>query len=201
VAGAPVAGAVLRADRRPAALALVRLEVRGHATRWVETDAEGKFTIPHAPSGRASLVADGGDAGFVVKPDVRLPLASGKTLSVSLALPAALEGRIVDEKTGRPVPRARLHLKSTDFARLVRVGPDGTFRLKGLPPRAYRVAVDDARYVPWTHAGVALAPARARSRGCCAPRARAARRSRSARSRTARSGRRASPPATTSASS
>lgn len=156
--GTPVSGAVLRADRRPAAGALVRLELRDDATRWVETDAEGKFTIVHAPAGRTTLVVDGGDAGFVAKPDVKLPLAAGKSLAVSLALPAGLEGRVADEKTGRPVPRARLHVKGADFARLVRVGPDGTFRLRGLPPRAYRVAVDDARYVPWTHAGVALAP-------------------------------------------
>lgn len=155
--GVSVSGFVHRADKKPAAGALVRLEGKS-TTRWVETDADGRFTIAHAAAGRATLAVDAGDAGFAARPDVKLPLAEGKTLAATLTVPAALEGRVVDEKTGRPVPRARLFLKGTDFARLARGGPDGTFRFKGVPARSYRLTVDEARYVPWVKADLPLAP-------------------------------------------
>jgi protocatechuate 3,4-dioxygenase beta subunit len=159
--GVSASGVVLRADKKPAAGALVRLEGKP-TTRWVETDAEGRFTIAHAAAGRATLAVDAGDAGFAARPDVKLPLAEGKTLAATLTVPAALEGKVVDEKTGRPVPRARLFLKGTDFARLVRGGPDGTFRFRGVPARSYRLTVDEARYVPWVRTDLPLAPGETR---------------------------------------
>lgn len=155
--GVSVTGVVHRADKKPAAGALVRLEGRS-TTRWVETDAEGRFTIAHAAAGRATLAVDAGEAGFAALPDVKLPLAEGKTLAATLTVPATLEGKVVDEKTGRPVPRARLFLKGTGFARLARGGSDGTFRFRGVPARSYRLTVDEARYVPWVKADLALAP-------------------------------------------
>jgi protocatechuate 3,4-dioxygenase beta subunit len=159
--GFPVTGIVRRADKKPAAAVLVRLEARA-TTRWVESDEEGRFTIAHAPGGRAALVVDAGDAGWVLKPDVKLPLEEGKSLSVSLALPASLEGKLVDEKTGRIVPRAKVVLKGKSFTRFVRSGPDGMYRLKGVPPQTYRLTVDEARYVPWARADISLAPSDAK---------------------------------------
>jgi protocatechuate 3,4-dioxygenase beta subunit len=155
--GVSVSGVVNRADRRPAAGALVRLEGKS-TTRWVETDAEGRFTIAHAAAGRATLAVDAGEAGFARRPDVKLPLADGKPLAVGLTVPASLEGRVVDERTGRAVPRARLFLKGTDFGRLARSGPDGAFRFRGVPARSYRLTVDEARYVPWVKNDIPLVP-------------------------------------------
>ncbi len=157
-AGFPVSGVVRDAAKRPAAGALVRLESVRATTRWILTDAEGAFSIPNAPDGRGALVVDAGDAGWAAKPDVRVPLPAGRTLTVALAAPAALTGKVVEDKTGRPVPRAKLFLKGNAFARLVRTAPDGTYALKGVPPETYRLAVDEARYVPWTQAALKLAP-------------------------------------------
>ena len=157
-AGDPVAGVVLGANRKPAAGALVRLEGSRVTTRWVETDAEGRFTIPHAPDGRGVLVVDAGDAGWGSRPDVKVPLGEGKTITIALALPASLDGKVVDDKTGRLVPRAKVFVKANGFARLARTGPDGTYHLKGVPPQTYRLTVDEARYVPWVKPDLALAP-------------------------------------------
>ena len=162
VAGDPITGTVVDAGKHPVASALVRLESLKATTRWVETDTEGRFTIPHAPDGRGSIVVDAGDAGWGRKPDVKLPLGEGKALAITLARPASLEGTVVDDKTGHVVPRAKVLLKANGFARLVRTGPDGTYHLKGVPTQKYRLMVDEARYVPWVNPDLALAPGEAK---------------------------------------
>jgi protocatechuate 3,4-dioxygenase beta subunit len=161
-AGAPIAGSVRKADKKtPAAGVLVRFEGKA-ATPWVETGEEGTFTIPRAPEGRGTLVADAGDAGWAAVPELRLPLPEGRPLVITLAPPAALEGRTVDEKTGKPVPRAKVAVSEGGFTRLSRSGPDGTYRLR-VPPRAYSMTVDEARYVPWAKAaGAPLVPGETR---------------------------------------
>jgi len=145
VAGDPVTGTVVDAGKRPVASALVRFEGLKATTRWVETDPEGRFTIPHAPDGRGSVVVDAGEAGWGRKPDVKLPLGEGRALAIALARPASLEGRVVDDRTGHAVPRAKVLLAANGFARLVRTLPDGTYRLKGVPTQKYRLTVDEAR--------------------------------------------------------
>ena len=157
-AGSAVAGVVRNAAKRPIAGALVRFEGVKATTDWVVTDAEGAFRIAHAPDGRGTLVVDAGDAGWSAKPDVKLPLPEGRSLAVALASPASVTGKVVEDKTGRPVPRARLLLKGNAFARLVRAAPDGTYALRGVPAETYRLAVDEARHVPWVEAALALAP-------------------------------------------
>ena len=161
-AGFPIAGVVRDAARRPVAGALVRFEGMKATTRWTLTDAEGAFSIPNAPDGRGSLVVDAGDSGWAAKPDVKLPLPEGRTLTVTLAAPSSIAGKVVEDKTGKPVPRAKLLLKGNAFARLVRAAPDGTYALKGVPPETYRLAVDEARHVPWVQAALALAPGEAK---------------------------------------
>ncbi len=157
--GVALAGTVRDAQKRPVANALVRFEGVKATTPWVLTGEDGAFTIAHAPDGRGTLVVDAGDSGWASKPDVKLPLAEGRTFPVALAAPASLAGKIVDEKTGRAVPRARLLLKGNAFARLVRTAPDGSYALKGVPPETYRLSVDEARYVPWSRPSFTLAPA------------------------------------------
>lgn len=161
-AGDPVPGVVLGAGRKPVAGALVRLESSRVTTRWVETDSEGRFTIPNAPDGRGAIVVDAGEAGWGKRPDVKLPLGEGKSLTITLALPASLDGKVVDDKTGRAVPRAKVFVKANGFARLARTGPDGAYHLKGVPPQTYRLSVDEARYVPWVKPDLALVPGEGR---------------------------------------
>jgi protocatechuate 3,4-dioxygenase beta subunit len=161
-AGFPLAGVVRDAGKHPVAGALVRFEGVKATTRWVLTDAEGAFSIPNAPDGRGSLVVDAGDSGWAAKPDVKLPMPEGRTLTVLLAAPSSLAGKVVEDKTARPVPRAKVLLKGNAFARLVRTAPDGSYALKGVPPESYRLSVDEARHVPWVHPALALAPGEAK---------------------------------------
>lgn len=161
-AGFPLSGTVRDAAKRPVADALVRFEGARAATRWVLTDAEGGFSIPNSPGGRGVLVVDAGDTGFSSTPDVKVPLPEGRTLAIVLAPPAALTGRVVEDKTFRPVPRAKLLLKGNAFARLVRTAPDGTYALRGVPPETYRFTADEARHVPWVEAALRLAPGEAK---------------------------------------
>ncbi len=44
----------------------------------------------------------------------------------------------------------------------MRTAPDGTYALKGVPAETYRLAVDEARHVPWADAALSLAPGEAR---------------------------------------
>jgi protocatechuate 3,4-dioxygenase beta subunit len=160
--GFPLAGVVRDAAKHPVEGALVRFEGVKATTRWVLTDAEGGFSIPNAPNGRGSLVVDAGNSGWAARPDVKLPTAGGRTLAVTLAAPASLAGKVVEDKTARPVPRAKVLLKGNAFARLVRTAPDGSYALKGVPPESYRLSVDEARHVPWVHPALALAPGEAK---------------------------------------
>ena len=154
--GVPVAGFVRSVGgKSPMAGALVRLE--GYVTtRWVETAADGSFTVPDAPAGAVTAVADAGEGGYVEQANVRLPLPKGKTLALVLRPPSALVGRTLDAKTERPVPRARVEFRAGGRTRAARSGTDGTYAMRSLPPALWQVRADEPRYVRWTRAGVAV---------------------------------------------
>src|SRR5664280_1239406 len=154
--GVPVAGSVRSVGgKAPAAGALVRLEGRV-TTRWVVTAADGSFTVPNAPAGTVTAVADAGEGGYVEQGSVRLPLPKGKVLALVLQPPSALVGRTVDAKTGRAVPRARIELRAGGKARAARSGADGTYTVRNLPPALWQVRADEPSYVRWARAGVAV---------------------------------------------
>ena len=154
--GVPVAGSVRSVGgKAPAAGALVRLEGRV-TTRWVVTAADGSFTVPNAPAGTVTAVADAGEGGYVEQGSVRLPLPKGKVLALVLQPPSALVGRTVDAKTGRAVPRARIELRAGGKARAARSGADGTYAVRNLPPALWQVRADEPSYVRWGRAGVAV---------------------------------------------
>ncbi|MBZ5637619.1 MAG: carboxypeptidase regulatory-like domain-containing protein [Acidobacteriia bacterium] len=155
--GVSVSGIVRKADRvSPAAGALVRVEARV-ATRWVETESDGRFTLTDAPTGAVTVIADDGETGYVEQGGVKLPLVDGKPLALVLEPPATLLGRTVDAKSGRPVPRTRIEVRSAGRKRVARSGPDGAYALRALPPRSWSLRADEPRYVVWTRRSVPLA--------------------------------------------
>lgn len=158
--GTSLAGRVKPLPGKSPAGTLVRLEGRPD-TCWVEAGPDGGFTIPDAPAGKGSLVADAGDAGFGEVTGLFLPLPEGATTTVALAPPASLAGRVVDAKTLRSVPRAKVEIRQGTTTRTVRSGPDGSYRIAPLAPRAGRVSVDEPRYVPFSKT-VDIAPGEAR---------------------------------------
>ena len=148
--GVPVSGAVLKGDRKtPAAGALVRIEGQ-ITTGWVETGKDGSFSIPNAPSGTVTLVADAGEVGYSEQAGIKLPLVPPKAMALILQPPSALVGRTLDARTGKPVPRAKIEVRSGAKVRAARSGPDGAYALRTLPPRSWQLRADEPRYVPWT---------------------------------------------------
>ena len=65
---------------------------------------------------------------------------------------AGLSGRIVDRKTGQPIPGAHIKLTNesdTSQTYLATSGADGTFLLTGLPARAYKLEATFVGYAPF----------------------------------------------------
>src|ERR1041385_1688050 len=65
---------------------------------------------------------------------------------------AGLSGRIVDRKTGQPIPGAHIKLTNesdTSQTYLSTSGADGTFMLTGLPARAYKLEATFVGYAPF----------------------------------------------------
>jgi protocatechuate 3,4-dioxygenase beta subunit len=155
-AGVPLAGVVRKTDgTSPAPGTLVRVE-GAVTTRWVETADDGTFTIANAPAGAVAVVADAGEGGYLEQRGVTLPLTEGKALTLVLRPPSAITGRTVDAKTGRAVPRTKVELRGAGNPRIARSGPDGTYALRGLPPKTWSVRADEPRYVPWIHTGLSV---------------------------------------------
>jgi len=157
--GTALTGTVKKADRKsPAAGALVRFEGKSR-TRWVETAEDGSFRIPHVGEPKGALVVDAGDAGWVELPTVKP--GSGPIAAV-LAPPASLEGRVVDARSGRAVPRTKVEVRIGSAVRLTRSGPDGRYKVKSIPPGRLRLKGDEPRYVPYVKDDVVLAAGEAK---------------------------------------
>ena len=147
--GAGLAGSVRRADRKgPAANALVRFEGKA-TTRWVVTAEDGTFRIPNAPDGKGTVVVDAGDAGTAELPNVTVPQPGERKLVATLRPPAVLEGRVLDAKSGKALPRVKIQLKGNG-TRLARSGPDGKYRISPIAPPISSLRADEPRYVPYT---------------------------------------------------
>ena len=144
--GVAVSGTVKPVPGKSAAEAVVRFEGRIES-RWVVTSPDGTFTIPDAPEGKGRLVADAGEAGFGEVTGLVLPLPEGRSVAVPLGRPASLEGRVVDAKTLRAVPRARVSIGREARRLTVRSGPDGRYVLASVSPGAWSFQADEPRFV------------------------------------------------------
>jgi protocatechuate 3,4-dioxygenase beta subunit len=126
---------------RPATDAVVRI-VGDPTTRWVRTDAAGRFEIPGAPSTQGRLQALGRDGSLL---ELTLPSTLPATFTLNRA--ATIEGRVTRADDGKLVRGVKVMARSTGTTLIVRTGADGRYRLAGLPPGAYRITFDEAAYV------------------------------------------------------
>jgi protocatechuate 3,4-dioxygenase beta subunit len=153
--GLSLSGVVRGAGRAPAKGVLVRFEGKADS-RWIETAADGSFRLADLPAGAGTLVADGGDQGMAELRGLSLPEAAAQRLQVTLAPAAAIEGRVVDAKTGKPIARVKVLTRSGGRVGVARSGADGTYRLAGLLPNRYRVEADDPRYVAYERGNIVV---------------------------------------------
>ena len=144
-AATTLTGRVLGTDgRTPAAGALVRAEGKT-VGRWVEAGADGRFRITDGPTPTTRMVADAGETGRA-----EAPVRAAEPVTLVLARPAVLAGRIVDARSGAPVPRARVEARGDSHTELARSGPDGRYRISGIAPGRYRVTADERTRVPYS---------------------------------------------------
>ncbi len=147
--GHELRGLVVSAEDEPVANALV---LTPDARQRTHTDAQGRFrhlcwTGPGEPVG--ALVAQAGDA----TPAVVEPPKPGEEITLRLGRPAAIEGRVIME-SGEPAAGALLRIQpgggenaATRGVVLAAlrlngphaIGPDGAFRLVGLPAGTYEL--------------------------------------------------------------
>lgn len=155
VPGLSVSGVVRTAGRAPAPGALVRFRGKSES-RWVEAGPDGSFRLADLPAGGGTLVADAGDLGMAELRGLTLPEAGAQKLQVTLAAPAAIEGRAIEAKTGSPLRGVKVVGRSGGRLGVARTGADGRYRIAGLLPDRYRIEADDPRYVRYDRAGVVV---------------------------------------------
>ncbi|MCO5168856.1 MAG: carboxypeptidase-like regulatory domain-containing protein [Planctomycetes bacterium] len=144
--GAPIGGARVRLVQPP------EVEEDGEVTvTEAAVDAAGAFRLPvpgHARAGewlvRASAAGYADGALFVLPEGAELTAPGREQVRVALRRPLALEGRVLD-LAGRPLPATVRVAYSPPDARgtaervwrttthVVRCGPDGRFRVDGVP--------------------------------------------------------------------
>lgn len=126
---------------RPAVDAVVRI-VGEATTRWVRTDAAGRFEIQGLPSKQGRLQALGRDGSLL---EITLPSVAPASFALNRA--ATIEGRVTRADDSRLVKGVKVTARASGTTQIVRTGVDGRYRLAGLPQGVYRVTFDEAAYV------------------------------------------------------
>ncbi|HZI65255.1 MAG TPA: carboxypeptidase regulatory-like domain-containing protein, partial [Thermoanaerobaculia bacterium] len=152
--GGTLSGTLLDAAGKPVEGAVV---VSGSLA--TKTDAAGAFRLAGVPAGGQSVEAIWRD--FAARND-SVRVKKGETVEVPLRLgrSALVTGSVIDEKTRRPIPGARISTtggvfsRGTEPGRRTRTDAKGRFRLVGLRPRAYSIRAAKADYLPVTMPGI-----------------------------------------------
>lgn len=156
---AHVAGLLKEWGGKPAANAVVRV-VGDAVTRWVRTDAIGKFDIPGTPLKKGRLQALGQDGSSL---ETALPSTpSGSATTYTLQRPASIEGRVTRTDTGRLVPSVKVEARAAGTNLIARTSTDGRYKISGLPEGSYRVSFDEKTFVVVDRRDVELAAGEAK---------------------------------------
>ena len=139
---ARLSGVLKDAAGKPASEAVVRI-VADWVTRWVRTDALGRFEISGTPPKQGRLQALGRDGSSL---EITVPPGAAQN-TFTLARAAAIEGRVTQIDNGRLVPAVKVTARASGYTALARTGVDGRYRIAGLPQGAYRLTFDERRFV------------------------------------------------------
>jgi protocatechuate 3,4-dioxygenase beta subunit len=127
---------------KPAIDAVVRV-VAEPVTRWVRTDATGRFEIAGTPAKLGRLQALGKDGSAL---DVAV-LPGAEATTFTLARTATLEGRVTEIENGKMVQGVKVTARASGQTLIARTGVDGRYRISGVPQGTYRVGFDEKRFV------------------------------------------------------
>ena len=153
--GAALKGRVLE-DRSGSAVAAASLRIQqsgaSAVAAEVETDAEGRFDVPGLADGEYRIEVSKRNYVSVVS-RLRLPLRipGGEGFTLWLVRCGSISGRVADQG-GEPVSGATVFvfpkpaegeplIRASGAARSARVNEKGEYRVSGLPPGEYAVAV------------------------------------------------------------
>ena len=141
-AAARLSGILRDGTGRPAVDAVARV-VSDAVTRWVATDASGRFEISGVPAKGGRLQALGRDGS-----SLETAVAAGTApVAFTLGRTATLEGRVTQIDNGRLVTAVKITARASGSTVLARTGVDGRYRITGLPQGSYRVTFDEKRFV------------------------------------------------------
>ncbi|HQZ15547.1 MAG TPA: carboxypeptidase-like regulatory domain-containing protein [Vicinamibacteria bacterium] len=141
-ATARLSGVLRDAAGKPAIDAVARVAADS-VTRWVRTDASGRFEIPGPPAKQGRLEALGRDGSSL---EITVPAGAARN-TFTLARAAAIEGRVTQIDNGRLVPGVKVTARASGHTVVARTGVDGRYRIAGLPQGAYRLTFDEKRFV------------------------------------------------------
>lgn len=114
------------ATKQPVAEVDVRLVGLPYQTR---TDAEGKYLLDNVPSLPARI--DARTAGYIAMTVEVRPVAKEKsTVPLTIRGNSKLSGRVIEQWSEEPVPKARLKLAKSGLELVT--GDDGTFEIQGV---------------------------------------------------------------------
>lgn len=153
-----ISGVVRDPSGRPVAGASVRGASRDHAAS-ATSDSEGRYTLA-APAGAYRLTAAAGEGAAGAGPVTVRAGATTEGIALVLGRAAALEGVVVDERSGRPVPGAEVALVLHDTGGLAAgavADEEGRYRLAPLAPGQYDLRAAAAGRSPALQRGVTLA--------------------------------------------
>ncbi|MEO8359674.1 MAG: carboxypeptidase-like regulatory domain-containing protein [Vicinamibacteria bacterium] len=156
---AHVTGLLKEWSGKPATNAVVRV-VGDAVTRWVRTDAAGKFDIQGPPLKKGRIQALGLDGSSLETALPATPSANAATFT--LQRPASIEGRITRSDTGRFVPSVKVEARTGGTNLVVRSSTDGRYKISGLPEGSYRVSFDEKTFVALDRREVELAAGEAK---------------------------------------
>jgi 5-hydroxyisourate hydrolase-like protein (transthyretin family) len=148
--GGELVGAVADPSRKVIAAAIVT--AGGEAVR---TDASGQYRFVALPEGLLSVEALWQDGRLARRDGVRIRKGAMTRADLVMAAAPGISGVVVDEKTRRPLSRARVAVVTSRFTaagtppvREERTDSRGRFHLVGLASREYHLTVSRAGYLP-----------------------------------------------------
>lgn len=155
--GISLVGRVTDTEGRPIAGAEI-LRGTWELAGKVQTDADGRFTLPNCPPGMAVIIAKAaGKAPRQFHPDLK---PSTPTMEIALSPAKALRVRVVDS-TGKPILGAWVGSRQWRMTSLVNfsqtTGPDGLAEWNEAPDESIEVAAGKDGYV-FTGHGTPMAP-------------------------------------------